>query len=409
MVLAGTDGESWAAAGENAGVWLGVNRIYVEFKPSPATGGAGSGLRLDLVVPGSPADEGGLREGDILLTLDNKPLASNDALTAALAAAGLRMVPVTLLRDGRPLAVNLRLASRPADMDARFVQALRARAQSENDDAAAAIASRDYRSAFDHEVKALRYISAGTGGGVYTNADYDAALARLAQSLPQIQPPPSVSSDAERWSRDAISILQSAKDDEDNDRATEKFAGAVYEAPWVADLYFDEGLVLAKAGRAILAAEILHRYLILDPAAKDAAALKQRIADLEQIGAEQKPWLPFLGQMPMQNGDIEMATLRNRDFTIKVVSATPKSNLDPGDLVCVGTIHGSQFQGSCNYAMKDPDFVACFGRLKRYDADGEIEGNILTIRSVHHLRYFSDVCAVTVEDRGTFRTIRGRQ
>jgi hypothetical protein len=109
------------AAGRSPAGWLGVYsevvREFPEVDPS-LLGGATTGLRITAVFPDSPADEGGLLDGDILLALDGEPFTcppesvrvlfrrylGNRSPGEKIRLRVLRdAVDRSLLRDGRPV------------------------------------------------------------------------------------------------------------------------------------------------------------------------------------------------------------------------------------------------------------------------------------------------------------------
>jgi aminopeptidase N len=86
--------------------WLGTIPDFVE-----NTGG----VKLSGVMPGSPAEEAGLRQGDVLVALGGGEVADLAGLTALLQAHGAgETVGVTVVRDGvrRDFAVTLRARPR---------------------------------------------------------------------------------------------------------------------------------------------------------------------------------------------------------------------------------------------------------------------------------------------------------
>lgn len=75
--------------------------------------GIEAGVRVRQVDPDGAAYEAGIRGGDIIVSVDHRPIASADDLVAAVAdQEGGRAVPVRLYRDGRSLYVALRLERR---------------------------------------------------------------------------------------------------------------------------------------------------------------------------------------------------------------------------------------------------------------------------------------------------------
>lgn len=82
---------------------------------TPPRGGAWQGVVVTLVVEGSPADEAGLRQGDVIAAIDGEPLANPQQLSDAIAGhqPGDR-VTLTVLRSGEAeREIEVRLGERP--------------------------------------------------------------------------------------------------------------------------------------------------------------------------------------------------------------------------------------------------------------------------------------------------------
>jgi S1-C subfamily serine protease len=86
-----------------------VRRAYlgVVVAPSPVTPpwrerlGRATGLRVVSVVPGGPADQAGLRAGDLLLTVSRSPVATAQDLQRLMFAEAIgKPLPVTVMRNG---------------------------------------------------------------------------------------------------------------------------------------------------------------------------------------------------------------------------------------------------------------------------------------------------------------------
>ena len=99
--------------------WLGVggSTFALDRRIVVALGlGQASGVRVQSIEAGSPAEAAGLRAGDIVIALDDRPIASIDALHQALDASRIqRDVAVSVLRAGaahQPLVVNARPSER---------------------------------------------------------------------------------------------------------------------------------------------------------------------------------------------------------------------------------------------------------------------------------------------------------
>ncbi len=85
----------------------------VTFGVVPDFGYAGTGVRLGGTTPGSPAEKAGLKEGDVVIKLDGKPVASLADFSAALRgmSAGQSVV-VTFTRDGKEQTVPVTVIER---------------------------------------------------------------------------------------------------------------------------------------------------------------------------------------------------------------------------------------------------------------------------------------------------------
>ena len=76
------------------------------------------GILLRQVVPGSAADDAGLIDGDIILSMDGQPLRNNGELSKLLISHQPGdVVNVTLLRDGEELIASITLGERPPETE----------------------------------------------------------------------------------------------------------------------------------------------------------------------------------------------------------------------------------------------------------------------------------------------------
>jgi serine protease Do len=83
--------------------------------------GNGSGVAVSTVVPGSPADEAGLKVGDTITTVDGKPVAKGDDLVSEIASRkpGAR-VKLVFLRNGKSQETTVTIADRAKLFAARL-------------------------------------------------------------------------------------------------------------------------------------------------------------------------------------------------------------------------------------------------------------------------------------------------
>jgi serine protease Do len=94
-------------------------------------GGDGtSGVFVTQVTPGTPADEAGMRQGDIITSYNGKPVKDGEELVGMVSQTPVgSSVPVTVLRDGKPVKMTLKIAER-ADIIAGDTQRGRQGSQS---------------------------------------------------------------------------------------------------------------------------------------------------------------------------------------------------------------------------------------------------------------------------------------
>ena len=133
------------------------------------------------------------------------------------------------------------------------------------------------RQALTHYVEALTIDA--------TNQPLRVKIIKLAQ---KIQPSPELPEEAERYLARGEAAVEIAQDDQGFKLAADEFSSALQIAPWFADIYFNLGVVLDKAGNYDEAIGNLNFYLIAVPHDKDAKKLKYKIDYRQDIALEEK-------------------------------------------------------------------------------------------------------------------------
>ena len=87
--------------------FLGVQLQNTELEPSSATAGLRNAVQVSQVVPGSPAGLAGLRYGDLILTVNGRPVFSRDDVMRDIGLAGPGAKIVMQLRGLRTATVTL--------------------------------------------------------------------------------------------------------------------------------------------------------------------------------------------------------------------------------------------------------------------------------------------------------------
>ena len=100
--------------GEVSRGWLGVGIQNLTPELAEYYGiEAREGVLVTQTYEGDPADKAGIKEGDIIIAVDGKPVASSRELSRTVAEAGVgSKMTITLLRDGREKEVRVKLAKR---------------------------------------------------------------------------------------------------------------------------------------------------------------------------------------------------------------------------------------------------------------------------------------------------------
>src|SRR3954452_8421401 len=90
-----------------------VQHAYLGIRVNDAS--SGGGAEIVTVVSGSPADNAGLKAGDVITSIDGTTIENGDALTAAVAAhKPSDVASVTVTRNGSTKTVKVTLGVRPA-------------------------------------------------------------------------------------------------------------------------------------------------------------------------------------------------------------------------------------------------------------------------------------------------------
>jgi len=98
------------ATGTVSHAFLGVN---LADGTADLDGVARQGAVVGQIVPGSPAEQAGVQEGDVITAIDGKPVASGESLTGYVRARTVGQVSrLTVIRDGQSLELTVTLAAR---------------------------------------------------------------------------------------------------------------------------------------------------------------------------------------------------------------------------------------------------------------------------------------------------------
>ena len=92
------------------------------FEPGPRGNAARSGVRVGGVIIGGPAQQAGVRPGDVIVAIGDRPTPNPEAFRRAVAElAPDATVRVELRRDGQPATVTAVLGQRRDDPRLRVI------------------------------------------------------------------------------------------------------------------------------------------------------------------------------------------------------------------------------------------------------------------------------------------------
>jgi tetratricopeptide (TPR) repeat protein len=137
------------------------------------------------------------------------------------------------------------------------------------------------REALTHYVAALQNAPEGST----VDQRLRETIIKLVQRL---SPAPAVPEEAERYMGRGQAAVEIAKSPEDFKRAAGEFQKALRIAPWLANGYYNLGILQEKAGQLVEAMRSYKLYLLAAPSAPDAQQVRTRIFGLEYKAEREK-------------------------------------------------------------------------------------------------------------------------
>jgi len=94
--------------------WLGVYTQPLSSELRESMNYKGTGVLVNRVIDGSPADKAGLKNGDIITSCNSRSVDSPDGLSDMISQARVgQSVALKIVRDGKTQTINAKLAARP--------------------------------------------------------------------------------------------------------------------------------------------------------------------------------------------------------------------------------------------------------------------------------------------------------
>lgn len=104
---------------------------------------------------------------------------------------------------------------------------------------------------------------------------------KIIKHVQTMEPKPAVPEEAERFMARGSAAIKNAKDINDFKDAVKEFGKAALASPWLASVYYNLGIAQDKAGMYVDAIKSLKLYLLANPNASDAKAVKNLIYEIE--------------------------------------------------------------------------------------------------------------------------------
>lgn len=236
------------------------------------------------VAENGPGEKAGLKSGDVIIEFDNKKIeGSNQLRDMTFASTPGRTYFITIIRNQSVVYKQItigdmlgRRPAQPATPDIKTITGGTPAAPQADEESLGREAEQagKLREALTHYVSSLQSASEGSSK--------DQQLREKIISLVQkITPPPAVPDEAERNLARGRAAVKSATQTKDFEDAANEFKRALRAAPWVAEGYYNLGVVQDKAGRYQDAIRSLKLYLLAAPNASDAKEVKALIYEIE--------------------------------------------------------------------------------------------------------------------------------
>ena len=118
LVLLGSTHSAHAQSGGDGGGWLGILSQSLTPELRNGIGYNGAGVLVNQVVENSPADRAGIEKGDVIVSVDQRPVESPEALVRMIRSQSAeKQLAIRIVRDGKGRTLQARLSARPGSSD----------------------------------------------------------------------------------------------------------------------------------------------------------------------------------------------------------------------------------------------------------------------------------------------------
>lgn len=234
-------------------------------------------------------------------------------------------------------------------------------------------------------------------------------LDHIAVLTGRLAAPPAVSDEARRFGIRGETLLQGAKNQAAFQRAAKEFEAAVDAAPWWSSAYYNLALAREGALDAAGAIQAYKHFLSAEPAAQEAATIRDRMIALEVIAEEQARKNAWTGYWRSSTGSLLRTNLKNNVLNMVEFSVSDKakeSGYHNGQVIFSGTLSGDTVTGKTTMpqCFEGAHFACkrCFPGFRQVNASYKLDGLDTIVVSYNDTfmdRFNTSNCAVLATKR----------
>jgi len=350
------------------------------------------------VVKDSPADQAGLLQGDLIISMNGKPAQETQAFVHELQS----MMPgasvsLQVQRKEEEKKISVVLGTSPYFTPERlhkdrWIAVILKKSKAINK-AMLAENSGALRNAF---LIYSDYLRNGSKRPIEYEQD---VIERIIKLYRRLDPPPAIPEEAHRHAAKAAFYLKDVKTDEDFLRANTEFEQAARLAPWWAGIYFNYALAQQNAGDYKGAIHNLKLFLLAAPNDPAAGEVRNRIYTLEAEVEKYAGVKRWEGRWKYGDNILKLTTKGNAATMVfvKVTKASATKGYRPGDTKLSGSISNDKIKGErIGKRLDDADVTRCFGKEFTDDMIGQLSSDGQTINIQYKSESFTpSTCAIT--------------
>jgi len=227
------------------------------------------GVLVQSVVKNSPAEKGGLLEGDVILRIAGVKATDLSVVRNVIEAHPNEWLEVEVMREEELLTLQVRPGLKSSQKGGPTVRAF------EEEQAGVALEQEG-----EPDLALTHYIAALDPGN---SLDVDFRLReRIIKLVRQSSAPPAVPEEAQGALARATEAQDNARDKSGYLDAMREYSEALRQAPWLAPAYYNIAVLDEVEGYAALAVQNYRLYLLASPDARDAGSVRRKIGILNQ-------------------------------------------------------------------------------------------------------------------------------